>query len=94
MAQPGTLRHAPAGPMAHDSRTITLRGDDIAAFRTSVIACAHPSEAEHCERLLGQLASLEARGTAGTIRFVPGRRTAPLARRALAHLQQVRRAHG
>jgi hypothetical protein len=80
--------------MAHDSRTITLHAADIAAFRASVIACAHPSEAEHCERLLGQLASLEAQGPAGTIRFVPGGRTAPLARRALAHLQQVRRAHG
>jgi hypothetical protein len=86
-------RHAPP-PMAEHSPTITLRADDLPAFRSAVIACAHPAEREHCERLLGQLASLEARAPAAMLEFIPGRTTAQLARRALEHLQRHERLSG
>jgi alpha-D-ribose 1-methylphosphonate 5-triphosphate synthase subunit PhnH len=84
-------RQAPAAPMADDSRTITLHADDVPAFRSAIIACARPVERERCERLLGQLASLEAATPAATLQFIPARTTALLARRALEHLQRHER---
>jgi hypothetical protein len=47
-----------------------------------------PAEHERCERLLGQLASLEARATNAVLRFVPAPGTGSLARRALAPLDR------
>jgi hypothetical protein len=77
--------------MADDSRTITLSADELPAFRSAIIACAHPAERERCERLLGQLASLEAGAAAAAVEFIPGRSTGPLARRALDHMRRHQR---
>jgi hypothetical protein len=78
--------------MADESATITLRFDELAAYRAAVIACALPEERERCERLLGQLASVEARAAmpSARLQFAPGRRTAQLAHRALAMLRDER----
>jgi hypothetical protein len=43
---------------------ITLRADELAGYRAAVIACSRYEERELCERLLGQLASLEAQALA------------------------------
>jgi hypothetical protein len=59
-----------------------------------VISCARPEERDQCERLLGQLASLEARSAGPTLEFVPGPLSAPLARRAFARLRAERRPPG
>jgi hypothetical protein len=77
--------------MADPATSIQLPASDLSAYRTWVISCASPEEREQCERLLGQLASLEARATSATLEFVPGPRSAPLANRALAHLREERR---
>jgi hypothetical protein len=78
--------------MADESATIALRGDELAAYRAAVVVCALPDERECCERLLGQLASVEAREAMPSARleFAPGRRTARLAHRALAMLRDER----
>ena len=73
--------------MREDSGTITLRTADLASFRAAVIACAGRADRHRCERLLGQLASLEAVATTQTLRFTPARATSALARRALEHLE-------
>jgi hypothetical protein len=73
--------------MAHDARTIILPMADLPAFRAAVIACADPGDRHRCERLLGQLASLEAAATNATLRFVPSPTTERLARRASEHLR-------
>lgn len=75
-----------ASPMVADPITITLAAADVAAFRSAVIACAAPSEQKQCERLLGQLASLEAHAAGQRLRFIPPRDARALARRAAAHL--------
>ena len=75
--------------MADDTTTIILAAGDLPAFRAAVIACTEPAEHGRCERLLGQLASLEAGATNATVRFVPHRDTTTLARRALAQLEQA-----
>jgi hypothetical protein len=79
--------------MADDPVTIILRAADLPAFRAAVIACAGPADRHRCERLLGQLASLESAATEATLRFVPARATAPLARRAREHLRSHERAN-
>ena len=66
---------------------LTVRTTDLAAFRAAVIACAEPAERGHSERLLGQLASLEAAATAEQLSFTPAAATSALAHRAFAHLQ-------
>jgi hypothetical protein len=92
MAARAGARHAAAVfPMA-DLTTITLAPGELPAYRSAVIACAGPGEHERCERLLGQLASLEAQATAAILQFVPGPSTAPLARRAFDRLDGGRRA--
>jgi hypothetical protein len=78
--------------MADESATINLGIDEVAAYRAAVIACALPEERERCERLLGQLASVEARAAihSARLQFAPGRRTAQLAHRALSMLHDER----
>jgi hypothetical protein len=73
--------------MAHDSRTIAIRAAELPAFRAAVIACARPSERHGCERLLGQLASLESTAIEPELRFIPPSASAALARRAMQHLR-------
>jgi hypothetical protein len=79
--------------MADRLTTITLRTDEIPAYRAAVIACALPHERDGCERLLGQLASLESNAIVPgeSLHFAPGRRSAQLADRALARLRSERR---
>ncbi len=77
--------------MASTPTSIHLPADDLPAYRTWVISCARPEEREQCERLLGQLASLEARADGATLEFVPGRQSAPLAARALGRLRAAQR---
>ena len=77
--------------MADDASIITLRTADLASFRAAVIACAEPADRHRCERLLGQLASLEAALTTDALRFRPARTTSALARRALEHLERAGR---
>jgi hypothetical protein len=76
--------------MADDAHMLTLRTADLAAFRAAVIACAEPGERRRCERLLGQLASVEAAANGELVRFAPAGATSVLARRALAHLKPAR----
>jgi hypothetical protein len=76
-------------PMADVTTTISLAAADLPAFRTAVVECIVPAEHERCERLLGQLASLEARATNAMLRFVPAPGTHSLAFPALARLQQA-----
>jgi hypothetical protein len=93
MARRRRLTNAPAAPtMADHTMPIELPAPDAAAYRNAVIDCARPGEREQCERLLGQLASVEApAASSGTLRFIPWRDTADLARRALAQLEHARR---
>jgi hypothetical protein len=77
--------------MADHARTIIISAADLPAFRAAVIACAEPAERERCERLLGQLASLEAAAPDATLRFVPTRATERLAHRAAEQLHHARR---
>ena len=92
MARPLPEQEAPRSPrresMTHPLHPIHLTVDELSAYRSAVIACAAPSERHTAERLLGQLASLEAAGRAAErLRFVPAAPSAPLAMRALAHLR-------
>ena len=67
---------------------ITLQPDELPTYRAAVIACASPTESASCERLLGQLASLQAAAADGTcLAFIPAARSATLAYRALAALR-------
>ena len=66
---------------------ITLRPDELPTFRAAVIACTSTAERESCERLLGQIASLEAATSDGRVAFVPPPRSAALAYRAVAVLR-------
>jgi hypothetical protein len=59
-----------------------------ATTRLPVVESIVPAEHERCERLLGQLASLEARATNAVLAFLPAPGTGSLARRALAHLDR------
>jgi hypothetical protein len=87
MAGDGSTRHGSLARMADAPVTITLGRADIPAFRAAVIACTEPADRQRCERLLGQVASLEATATGATVRFVAAGDTAPLARRAQEHLR-------
>jgi hypothetical protein len=67
---------------------ITLQPEELPTYRAAVIACASTAESASCERLLGQLASLEAAAADGTcLAFIPAARSAALAYRALAALR-------
>jgi hypothetical protein len=70
---------------------ITLRADELVGYRAAVIACAHAEERDLCERLLGQLASLEAQALsadpATMFTFAPPPGGAQLARRAVEQLR-------
>ena len=44
---------------------ITLRADELVGYRAAVIACSLAEERELCERLLGQIASLESQAVHG-----------------------------
>jgi hypothetical protein len=90
MAVAGLGRHAPDPlKMPEDPRTLTLKTAELPAFRAAVIACAEPAERRHSERLLGQLASLEAAATEDELSFAPAAATSGLARRAFAHLSRM-----
>jgi hypothetical protein len=68
---------------------ITLQPDELPTYRAAVIACASTTESASCERLLGQLASLEAAAANGTcLAFIPAARSAALAYRALGALRR------
>jgi hypothetical protein len=70
---------------------ITLRAQELPGYRAAVIACSRSDELELCERLLGQLASLEAQALYATpdvqLSFAAPPGGADLARRAVAHLR-------
>jgi hypothetical protein len=70
---------------------ISLDPVELAPYRAAIIACSRGDEQELCERLLGQLASLEAKALSaapgGVLEFVPPRGGSALARRALEHLR-------
>jgi hypothetical protein len=70
---------------------ITLRASELVGYRAAVIACSQPQERELCERLLGQIASLESQAVAGEsdseLTFAPPAGGAALAQRALEHLR-------
>ena len=70
---------------------ITLRASELPGYRAAVIACSRDDEHELCERLLGQLASLEAQAfgadPSAEFSFVPPSGGLRLAQRALEHLR-------
>jgi hypothetical protein len=70
---------------------ITLRANELVGYRAAVIACSLAEERVLCERLLGQIASLESQAVNGAhdteVGFVPGAGAAGLAQRALEHLR-------
>ncbi len=70
---------------------ITLRADELAGYRAAVIACSRAEERELCERLLGQLASLETQALAAEpaaeLTFAPPPGGSALAHRAVEHLR-------
>lgn len=72
-------------------RRITLRADELAGFRAAVIACSPADDREPCERLLGQIASLESQASMASpdseLTFAPPAGTEALARRALENLR-------
>jgi hypothetical protein len=69
---------------------IDLRADELAGYRAAVIATSRGDERDLCERLLGQLASLETRALDADpgmrFSFAPSPGGADLAERALEHL--------
>ena len=77
--------------MAGRFRILTLRVDELAGYRAAIIDCARTGEDELCERLLGQLSSLEAQaagaGPDGELKFSPAPGAGALAARALDHLR-------
>ena len=70
---------------------ITLHARELPGYRSAVIACSREDERDLCERLLGQLASLEAQAfdadPGAELTFVPPPGGARLAHRALEHLR-------
>ena len=69
--------------------TLTLRADELPSFRAAVIACAAAEDRDACERLLGQIASLEGRSAEpyDELAFSPPSGARDLAERALAELR-------
>jgi len=68
--------------------TLTLHAEELASFRAAVISCAEEEDRDACERLLGQISTLEARAHEGdevTFTAPPG--SQDLANRALIHLR-------
>ena len=78
--------------MADRFTRITLRADELAGYRAAVIACSHGEDRELCERLLGQVASLEALARCvepeTPFTFVPPPGSVRLARMAVEHLHK------
>jgi hypothetical protein len=78
--------------MANRFTRITLRADELAPYRAAVIACSYGEDSEACERLLGQLASLEALARCvepeTPFTFAPPPGGARLARAAVEHLHK------
>jgi hypothetical protein len=78
--------------MAERFSGITLRADELAAYRAAVIACSHGEDRELCERLLGQIASLETLARSvdpwTPFTFAPPPGGLPLARLAVEHLRR------
>ena len=70
---------------------ITLSASELPGYRAAVIACSREHELELCERLLGQLASLEAQAfdadPDAELTFAPPAGGLRLAQRALEHLR-------
>jgi hypothetical protein len=68
---------------------IMLRPHELSAYRAAVTECSSAAEREACERLLGQLASLEAAtARAACVAFFPAPRNAAVAYRALAAMRR------
>lgn len=84
-------------PMAAGIHPLTVRASELQHYRAAVIECMEPQEREACERLLGQLAFLEAGpgGTSGAdeVTFSAPPDSTELARRALdrMHTELFRR---
>jgi hypothetical protein len=80
-----------ANQMGQGYPQITLRASELVGYRAAVIACSRPDESGLCERLLGQIASLEAQSVADArdaeLTFAPPAGGAMLAQRALEHLR-------
>ena len=78
--------------MADRLTSITLRADELAGYRAAVIACSHGEDRELCERLLGQIASLETLAHAvppeTPFTFAPPPGGMRLARLAVEHLRK------
>jgi hypothetical protein len=68
--------------------TLTLHADELPSFRAAVIACAAEEDRGACERLLGQIASLEGRAADADaeLSFSPPSGARELAERALIEL--------
>jgi hypothetical protein len=78
-----------ASSMPESRYRIELDADELAAYPAAVIACARRGERRTAERLLGQVASLEARAQpVRRLEFVPAAASAALASRALDHLRR------
>jgi hypothetical protein len=77
--------------MAGAFSRITLRADELPGYRAAVIASSRYEERELCERLLGQLASLEAQAlgadSAAELSFAPPPGGSALAHRAVQYLR-------
>jgi hypothetical protein len=69
--------------------SLTVRADELASFRAAIIACAAEEDRDACERLLGQIASLEGRyaDSDAELSFSPPPGARDLAQRALAELR-------
>ena len=68
---------------------IVLGAAELPTYRAAVISCSTIADKERCERLLGQIASLEAQRRLGDVlTFIPPARTSDLAYRALARLRR------
>lgn len=78
--------------MAERFPRISLRADELASYRAAVIACVRSEEHDLCERLLGQLASLETQAHPAEpeteYTFAPPPAAAALAQRAVEHLRE------
>jgi len=70
---------------------ITLQAHELAGYRAAVIACSRDEERELCERLLGLMASLEAKALDcepdAELTFYPPPGGAELAQRAVENLR-------
>ena len=75
-------------PVAGRFGSLTLRADELAGYRAAVIICAEDEDRDACERLLGQLATLEAQAREGDeLSFTAPPGAQDLANRAFTHLR-------